>query len=172
MSNQIVNRVANSAIISLDLETLYPTGERIVFDIKNNLYEETILREKEFRTFIKEHDWSSYQGKNVAITCSVDAIVPTWAYMLIASKLTPVVNHLVFGSLAELEKDLFNMAIGNIDIAQYRNAKIVVKGCSGNAIPTSAYIELVRILQPIVASLMFGEPCSTVPVYKKPKEQV
>lgn len=169
MSDQIVNRVANSAIISFDLETIYPKGDRVVFDIKNNLYEETILREKEFRSFIKEHDWTSYNGKNVAIICSVDAIVPTWAFMLIASKLTPVVNHLIFGSLAELEKELFNMAISNITLEEYQDAKVVVKGCSGNAIPTSAYVELVRILQPIAASLMFGEPCSTVPVYKRPK---
>ena len=169
MSEQIVNRVANSAIVSLDLEAFYPEGERVVFDIKHNLYQETILREKEFRLFIKEHDWSFYKGKNVAITCSVDAIVPTWAFMLIASKLTPIAKHLTFGSLDELEKELFNIAINNLDIEHYRNAKIVVKGCSGNAIPTSAYVELVRLLQPVTASLMFGEPCSTVPVYKRPK---
>lgn len=169
MSDQIVNRVASSSIISFDLETIYPKGDRVVFDIKNNLYEETILREKEFRSFIKEHDWASYDGKNVAIICSVDAIVPTWAFMLIASKLTPMVNHLVFGSLAELEKELFNIAISKITIEEYQDAKVVVKGCSGNAIPTSAYVELVRILQPVTASLMFGEPCSTVPVYKRPK---
>jgi len=169
MSEQIINRVANSSIVSLDLETYYPTGERVIFDIKGNLYEETILREKEFRAFIKEHNWNAYQGKNVAITCSVDAIVPTWAFMLIASKLSPIANHITFGTLAYLEKELFTMALDNLDLAQYRDAKVVVKGCSGNAIPTSAYVELVRILQPVVASLMFGEPCSTVPVYKRPK---
>jgi len=170
MSEQIVNRVANSAIVSFDLETIYPAGDRVIFDIKHNLYEEAILREKDFRAFIKEHDWSQYQDKNVAITCSVDAIVPTWAFMLIASKLTPVANHVAFGTLIELEKELFNIAISKINIQDYNNAKIVVKGCSGNAIPTSAYVELVRILQPIVSSLMFGEPCSTVPVYKRPKQ--
>lgn len=169
MSDQIVNRVASSSIISFDLETIYPKGDRVVFDIKDNLYEETILREKEFRAFIKEHDWSNYVGKNVAIICSVDAIVPTWAFMLIASKLTPFTNHFTFGSLHELETELFNMAIANINIEEYRDTKVVVKGCSGNAIPTSAYVELVRVLQPVAASLMFGEPCSTVPVYKKPK---
>ena len=169
MSDQIINRVANSSIISFDLETIYPKGDRVVFDIKNNLYEETILREKEFRSFIKEHDWASYDGKNVAIICSVDAIVPTWAFMLIASRLTPVVNHLVFGSLEELEKELFNIAISKITVEEYQDAKVVVKGCSGSAIPTSAYVELVRILQPVTTSLMFGEPCSTVPVYKRPK---
>jgi len=169
MSDQIINRVTNSSIISLDLETFYPKGERVVFDIKNNLYEETILREKEFRLFIKEHDWSLYQNKNVAITCSVDAIVPTWAYMLIASKLTPVANYLVFGNLNELEKDLFDIALSKINVQDYQNAKVVIKGCSGNAIPTASYVEIVRILQPVVASLMFGEPCSTVPVYKRLK---
>lgn len=170
MSNQIINRVANSSIVSLDLETIYPEGERVVYDIKANLYEETILREKEFRAFIKENDWSFYQGKNVAITCSVDAIVPTWAFMLIASKLNSVANHISFGTLAELEKELFTIAISKLNIEEYRDAKIVVKGCSGNAIPTSAYVEIVRVLQPITASLMFGEPCSTVPVYKRPKK--
>ncbi len=169
MSEPIVNRIANSSIVSLDLETFYPKGERMVFDIKNNLYEETILREKEFRGFIKENNWEDYKGKNVAITCSVDAIVPTWAFMLIASKLTPFANHFTFGTLIELEKELFNIAISKINIQDYQNSKIVVKGCSGNAIPTSAYVELVRILQPVVKSLMFGEPCSTVPVFKRPK---
>ena len=169
MSEQIVNRVANSSIVSFDLETIYPKGERLVFDIKNNLYEETILREKEFRGFIKENNWSEYQGKNVAITCSVDAIVPTWAFMLIASRLAPFANHFTFGTLPALEKELFNRAIANINIEDYRDAKVVVKGCSGNAIPTSAYVEIVRVLQPVTSSLMFGEPCSTVPVYKKPK---
>ena len=167
MSNRIINRVANSAIISLDLESFYPKGEQVVFDIKNNLYEETILREKEFRAFIKDHNWSAYKGKNVAITCSVDAIIPTWAFMLIASKLTPIANHITFGTLAELEKELFTIALSKLDLKQYQEAKVVVKGCSGNAIPTSAYVEIVRILQPVVTSLMFGEPCSTVPVYKR-----
>ncbi|MCF6352276.1 MAG: DUF2480 family protein [Cyclobacteriaceae bacterium] len=170
MSNQIINRVAGSAIISLDLEDFYPKGERVVFDIKGNLYEETILREKEFRLFIKEHNWSNYKNKNIAITCSVDAIVPTWAFMLIASKLSSVANHITFGTLAELEKELFTMALNQLNVADYQEAKVVVKGCSGNAIPTSAYVDLVRILQPVVSSLMFGEPCSTVPVYKKPKK--
>ncbi len=169
MSDQIINRVANSSIISLDLETFYPTGERVIFDIKHNLYEETILKERDFRAFIKEHNWEDYKEKNVAITCSVDAIVPTWAFMLIASKLTPIANYITFGTLAELEKELFTMALERLNLAQYQDAKVVVKGCSGNAIPTSAYVELVRILQPVVASLMFGEPCSTVPVYKRPK---
>lgn len=169
MSNEIINRVANSAIISLDLETLYPKGERVEFDIRNNLYEDTILREREFRTFLKEHDWSAYQGKNVAITCSVDAIVPTWAFMLIASKLSPFASYLTYGTLQDLEKELFSMVLNKINVDDYQNAKVVVKGCSGNAIPTSAYVEIVNILQPYVASLMFGEPCSTVPVYKKPK---
>ncbi len=169
MNEEIVNRVAGSSIVSLDLETFYPQGERVVFDIKSNLYEETILREKEFRGFIKEHNWAEYKGKNVAITCSVDAIVPTWAFMLIASKLTPIVNHLTFGTLQELEKELFSLVLDKISLKDYQDAKVVVKGCSGNAIPTSAYVEIVRILQPVVASLMFGEPCSTVPVYKRPK---
>ena len=167
MSDGIVNRVASSPLISLDLEQYYPEGERVVYDIKDNLYEETILREKDFRAFIKEYDWSQYQGKNVAITCTVDAIVPTWAYMLLASKIAPFANHITFGNLQDLERELFNQAIAKIDLAEFKDVKVVVKGCNDKSVPASAYVEIVRILQPIVSSLMFGEPCSTVPVYKK-----
>ena len=167
MSDGIVNRVASSPLISLDLEQYYPEGERVVYDIKDNLYEETILREKDFRAFVKEHDWAQYTGKNVAITCSVDAIVPTWAFMLLASKISPVANHVVLGRSQDLERDLFNHALAKLDLEEFKDAKVVVKGCSDKSVPASAYVEIVRILQPIVSSLMFGEPCSTVPVYKK-----
>lgn len=169
MSEPIVNRVANSPLVSLDLETYYPEGERMVYDIKDNLYEETILREKDFRAFIKEHNWSQYKGKNVAITCSADAIVPTWAYMLLASKIEPVANHITLGNLKDLERDLFNKAIAKLNLEEFKDAKVVVKGCSDKSVPASAYVEIVRVLQPIVASIMFGEPCSTVPVFKKPR---
>lgn len=169
MTDKIVNRVAQSGIISFDLEQYYPAGERVVFDIKHNLFQETILREKEFRAFVKAHNWQTYKGKNVAITCSVDAIVPTWAFMLIASKLTSVANYYCFGTLAQLEDQLFEQTIEQLDVSKFKNAKVVVKGCSGTSIPLSAYVALVRVLQPVVASLMFGEPCSTVPVYKQPK---
>lgn len=170
MSDEIINRVASSPLVSLDLETYYPEGERMVYDIKDNLYEETILREKDFRAYIKEHDWSQYTGKNVAITCTADAIVPTWAYMLLASRIGPVANHITFGTMEDLERELFIHALSKIDPEEFRDAKVVVKGCSDKSVPASAYVEIVRLLQPVASSIMFGEPCSTVPVYKKPKE--
>lgn len=170
MSEPIVNRVANSPLVSFDLEQYYPEGERIVYDIKDNLYEETILREKDFRVFIKEYDWSQYNGKNVAITCSVDAIIPTWAYMLLASKINPFANHITLGNLQDLERELFAKVLAKLNLDEFKDAKVVVKGCSDKSVPASAYVEIVRLLQPITSSIMFGEPCSTVPVYKKPKD--
>lgn len=169
MSEPIVNRVANSPLISLDLEQYYPEGERVIYDLKDNLYEETILREKDFRAFIKEHDWSQYATKNVAITCSVEAIVPTWAFMLLASRISPVANHVTLGNLEDLERELFTKALSKLDLDEFKEAKVVVKGCSDKSVPASAYVEIVRLLQPIASSIMFGEPCSTVPVYKKPR---
>lgn len=172
MANEdIVNKVAKSALISIDLEEMYDPGERVVFDLKNHLYQELVLREKDFRDFIKVQDWSEFQGKNVAISCSVDAIIPTWAYMLLTAKLEPYANTIVLGDLDDLEKELFKNALNDLNIEDYRDQKIVVKGCSDKPVPDYAYVELTRKLRPVVSSLMFGEPCSTVPVYKKPKEK-
>ncbi|KPM47161.1 DUF2480 family protein [Jiulongibacter sediminis] len=169
MAEEIINRVASSGLISLDLEDYYHPGERVVYDLKDNLFMEAILREKDFREFLKEHDWSTYQGKNVAITCSVDAIIPTWAYMLLTLKLEPFANCVVFGSLEDLETKLYENALNGIDFDQYSDARVVVKGCSKVEVPTAIYVEISRRLQPVVKSLMFGEPCSTVPLYKKPR---
>lgn len=170
MEETIINRVANSPLITLDLEELYDHGERILYDIKNNLFQEMILKEKDFRGFLKTHDWSTYEGKNVAIHCSVDAIVPTWAYMLLASKIEPFAKNIVFGDLADLEAALFQKALQNIDPKEYKDSKVVVKGCSKYDVPISAYVEITRMLTPYAASVMYGEPCSTVPIYKKPKQ--
>ncbi|AKD02442.1 DUF2480 domain-containing protein [Pontibacter korlensis] len=169
MSEEIINRVAQSALVTLNLEELLHPGERVVYDIKDNLFQGLILREKDFRAFVKEHDWSQYEGKNVAITCSVDAIVPTWAYMLLASKLQNYANYYVFGDLEALEQALFQEAIAKIDMEEYRDAKVVVKGCGSVPVPTYAYVEAMRKLVPVASSVMYGEPCSTVPLYKKPK---
>ncbi|ARS36566.1 DUF2480 family protein [Pontibacter actiniarum] len=169
MSEEIVNRVAQSALVTLNLELLLHPGERVVYDIKDNLFQGLILREKDFRAFVKEHDWSQYAGKNVAIICSVDAIVPTWAYMLLASKLQGHANYYVFGDLEALEQALMQEAIAKVDIEEYRDAKVVVKGCGSEPVPTYAYVEVMRKLLPVAASIMYGEPCSTVPLYKKPK---
>lgn len=164
--DEIINRVANSALITLNLEDYYHHGERVVYDIKDNLFMEMILKEKDFRAFVKDHDWSEYKDKNVAIICSVDAIVPTWAYMILATKLQPYVNLVVFGNLDSLEQALFQQALLKIEIADYKGSKVVIKGCGHLPIPAFAYVEIARLLSPVVASLMYGEPCSTVPVFK------
>lgn len=169
METEIINRVASSDLISFDLETIYPEGERVVFDIKDLLHEGIILLEKDFREFIKTHNWESYSGKNVAICCSEDAIIPTWAFMLPVIKLQPFANMVVFGDLKTLEEKLWSEQISKIDLTQYADVKVVIKGCGKKNVPVFAYTELTRILKPIVASIMYGEPCSTVPVYKKPK---
>lgn len=171
-TEEIVNRVAVSGIVSLDLEELYHPGERVLYDIKDNLWQGMILKEKDFREFLKAHDWTQYQGKNVAIICSEDAIVPTWAYMLLAVQMEPYANAVIFGDLNALEDKLFADAIQKIHLSEYEGKRVVVKGCSKVNVPISAYVEISRLLKPIVQSLMFGEPCSTVPLYKKPKSSI
>jgi len=167
IQENIINKVAQSGLVTLDPASFYPQGERVLYDIKENLYMELILREKDFREFVKGHDWAQYAGKNVAITCTADAIVPAWAYMLIANKLAPHATEVVFGDLDTLETVLFIKAIASTDLEQYRDQRIVLKGCGDIAVPTSAYVELTKKLTPIAKSLMFGEPCSTVPIYKR-----
>jgi len=167
--NEIVNRVSQSSLVSIDLETMFPQGERVVYDIAQNLFQGMILKEKDFRAFIKDHDWSEYRGKHVAITCSADAIIPTWAYMLLSSKIQPYATTVMLGGLEELEKRLFSQVIHRIDPKDYENAKVVIKGCSGLPVPDAASVELTSKLRPFVSSIMFGEPCSTVPIYKAKK---
>jgi len=168
-TEEITNRVATSGIVSLDLEELYAQGERVQYDLKDNLFQGMILREKDFREFLKSNDWTVYQGKNVSIICSEDAIVPTWAYMLLAIYLEPYANKVVFGDLDLLEDSLFSDAIQQIDPEEYRGKRVVIKGCSKVTVPISAYVAITTLLKPVAQSLMFGEPCSTVPLYKKPK---
>lgn len=167
MDDIIVNKVAQSGLVSLDLEKFYHGGERVLLDIKDQLFMGMILKEKDFREWIKAFDWNAFAGKNVAITCSADAIIPTWAYMLIASKLAGVAHHFVFGSMETLETSLFQQALGHLDLEEYRDKRVVIKGCGDKAVPESAYVEVTRILHPIAKSIMFGEPCSTVPVFKR-----
>ena len=171
MSDQIINRVAVSPLITFDLEELYRPGERVVFDIRDLLFQEMMLREKDFREFIRTHDWSQYRGKLVAITCSSDAIVPTWAYMLLSVALQPHAAEVFFGTLMELESYLFDKALSRVRWEEYQGAKVVIKGCSKVEVPVSAYVEATNRLRPFVSSIMFGEPCSTVPLYKRPKVQ-
>lgn len=170
MEGEIINRVANSGLITFNLEDLFPEGERVLYDIKENLWQGIALKEKDFRAFVKEHDWSVYQDQFVAIHCSIDAIVPTWTYMLLATKLAPFAKKIVFGTLAELETQLFEDALSTVNVEDYKDARVVIKGCSDKEVPASAYVRITALLQPVAKILMYGEPCSTVPLYKKPKK--
>jgi hypothetical protein len=169
MENEIINRVANSSLITFDLETLYTPGARVTYDIREHLFQGLILREKDFREHIKTHNWSDYQDKLVSIICTADAVVPTWAYMLLAVALKPYARRVYFGSEEELEKELFHEKLVAIDWEQYRGSKVVVKGCSDVQVPVSAYVEATSQLSSVAASVMYGEPCSTVPIFKRPK---
>ncbi len=169
MENEIVNRVAGSNLVTFDLEKYYTTGERVLYDLKDQLFQGLILKEKDFREHIKSNDWSQYTNKLVAITCTADAIVPTWAYMLLVVALKPYAHSIFFGDLAQLEVHLFSKAISAVEWRDFQDAKVVVKGCSHLPVPVSAYVEVMNNLLPVAASVMFGEPCSTVPLYKRPK---
>jgi len=169
MEEQIVNRVASSPLMTIDLEDIYDGAERVAYDISQNLYEGLILREQEFRAFIKAHDWSQYEGKNVRVYASTDAIIPTWAFMLLVAKLEPVANFVMIGPEEAFELALFNRKFDALDWSQFDDKPVVVKGCGELAISETIFGELTRRLVPRVKSLMFGEPCSTVPVYKRPR---
>jgi hypothetical protein len=166
---EIINRVAGSSLITFDLEEYYQPGERILVDIKDQLFQGLILKEKDFRDYIKTHNWSEYKNKFVAITCSEDAIIPTWAYMLLTSALQPYARKIVFGSLEDLENKIYHDVLSEVDWHQFENTKVVIKGCSKVPVPLAAYVEATQRLRPHAQSIMFGEACSTVPVYKKSK---
>lgn len=170
MEGEIVNRVAKSPLVTIDLEELYESGDRMLYDLKNNLYQETILRERDFREFLKEHDWSQYAGRHIAINCSADAIIPTWAYMLLTIKLEPYAKSIIYGDLDQLNDFLWNKSLKKIVAADYTDKKVVIKGCSKIKVPTSIYVEVTRLIRPYAASIMYGEPCSTVPLYKAPRK--
>jgi hypothetical protein len=167
IQENIINKVAQSGLVSLDPASFYAPGERVIYDIKDNLFHGLILREKDFREFVKEHDWSQYAGKNVGITCTADAIVPAWAYMLLANRMAPYAREVVFGNAEVLETVLFEKELAKANFEQYRDQRIVLKGCGDIDVPVSAYVELTKRLTPVAKSLMFGEPCSTVPIYKR-----
>ncbi|KYG76444.1 DUF2480 family protein [Roseivirga echinicomitans] len=164
---EIVNRVANSSIVTIDLEDYYHKGDRVRYDIAQHLYQGLILKEMDFRDFVKEHDWSLYEGKNIALFCSEDAIVPTWAYMLLTTRLQPYANKVVFGGLDVLEYALFKEALSQIDLKELENRPVVVKGCGDLPLSESAFVELTSLLQPVVKSIMYGEACSSVPLWKR-----
>jgi hypothetical protein len=166
---EIVNRIASSSLLTFDLEEYYQPGERILIDIKVQLFQEMILKEKDFRSFIRSHDWSQYTNKFVAITCSVEAIIPTWAYMLLAAALQPFAKTIVFGTLEDMETKIFFDQLSQVKWNEFKEAKVVIKGCSKVNVSAAVYVETTRLLMPWAASIMFGEPCSTVPVFKKSK---
>lgn len=167
IQKEIINKVAGSNLVSFDLADLYSKGERVLYDIKQHLFQGLVLKEKDFREMIKNEDWSTYQDKYVAIICSSDAIVPTWAYMLLANKLTPYVKVVVFGNLEVLETILFDRMLAKIDLERYRDQRVVVKGCGEIPVPISSFVELTSRLSTVARSIMYGEPCSTVPIYKR-----
>ena len=169
MAEEIVNRVANSPLKTIDLEEMYPPGARILFDIKDWLYEGMILREKEFRGHVSEHDWSQYENQLVALTCSEDAIIPSWAFLLISSELAPYAKKVVVGNLETLETSIFQDLISDLNIKEFSDKPVIIKGCSDKPIPPSAFTFLIQKLQPVVKSIMYGEACSTVPLYKMKK---
>ena len=169
MSNEIVNKVANSQLITIDLEELYPQGTRTIIDIKNWLFQELILKESEFREHLKNHDWSQYKNQYIALTCSSDAIIPSWAFMLITTYVSPFAKKVVAGNLTALETSIFYDIISNFPVEDFKNKPVIIKGCANKPIPETAYIQLIEKLQPITRSIMFGEACSTVPLFKNNK---
>lgn len=167
MENIIINKVAESALTTIDLEDYYPKGETAVFDLKDHLFMGLILKEKDFRAALQTYDWQQFRNKIVAITCTVDAIIPMWAYMLAASNLQPVAKEVVFGEEKNILQTLLFRNISHIKGEEYTDKRVVVKGCGDVAIPETAYVEITNKVRPFVKSIMYGEPCSTVPIYKR-----
>ncbi|OIQ27783.1 MAG: hypothetical protein BM564_11940 [Bacteroidetes bacterium MedPE-SWsnd-G2] len=169
MADEIVNRVANSVLEVIDLEDLYPSGERVVFDISKWLYEGFVLREKEFRLHVANCDWSKFQDAYIALTCSTDAIVPAWAYMLVSLQLEPFAKQTVVGSLEQLESSIFQNQLTEFDVKPFQDKPVIIKGCSNKPVPLNAYIFLAQKLRSVAKSIMYGEACSSVPLYKHKK---
>lgn len=166
MEEFIENKVEKSGLITISMDEFYEDGERALIDIKDLLYEGLILREKDIREFVKNENWEKYHNKFVSIYCSIDAIIPMWSYMLIASALEPFAKKIVFGDLKELETQIFIDKIEKLEIKKYKNERVIIKGCGKIPIPEAAFVAITLKLRPVVKSLMFGEACSTVPIYK------
>ena len=167
MEKEIINRVANSKLVVIDLEDYYPKGQRTVFDIKDWLFQELVLREKDFRNYVKQHDWTQYQDHYVAMTCSSDAIIPGWAFMLLTIHLEPSAKNIVVGSLEDLETSIYHDIIQNLETDAYIDEMLIIKGCAHKPVPPNAYIMLSQKLKPIAKSIMYGEACSSVPLFKR-----
>ncbi|WP_370477642.1 DUF2480 family protein [Tamlana flava] len=167
MSDEIINRVANSKLVTINLEDYYPKGQRVLFDIKDWLFEGLVLHEKDFRNQVAEYDWSQYQGSYMAITCTTDAIIPGWAFMLISLHLEPYAKKVVVGNLEQLETSIYQDVINNMDVSEFQDKPLIIKGCSKKPVPQNAYTMLVNKLKPVATSIMYGEACSSVPLFKK-----
>lgn len=166
MSETIINKVAESGLITLDLEQYYPKEEIMLFDLKDHLFMGLILKEKDFREALKNQDWEIYRNKYVAVTCSADAIIPPWAYMLVASYLQPTARDVIMGDEKEVGKIIFLRNIGEINVNEFASQRVVIKGCGDTPIGDFAYMEITKRLRPVAKTIMYGEPCSTVPIYK------
>jgi hypothetical protein len=167
MQDEIINRVANSKLVTINLEDYYPKGERVLFDIKDWLVEGLVLREKEFRAAVKAHQWSRYQDQYIALTCSTDAIVPAWAYMLLSVHLSSFAKKVQIGSLEQLESAIYQDIINALDVSEFQDKPIIIKGCANKPVPANAYIFLSNKLQSVAKSIMYGEACSSVPLFKR-----
>jgi len=167
MSDGIVNKVAESGLITLDLEQFLPAHEILLFDLKDYLFMGLILKEKDFRAALQEHDWTQYQDKYVAVACTAVAIIPVWAYMLVASYLQPFAKDVVYGTQDELKNQVMMKNLSELDVSPYADKRVVVKGCGEVPISDKAYLEVTKKLRPVAKSIMYGEPCSTVPIFKK-----
>ena len=166
MQNEIINRVANSKLVTINLEDYYPKGNRVLFDIKDWLFEGFVLREKDFRNQVAEYNWSKYKDAYIALTCSSDAIIPGWAYMLISIHLEPFAKKIIIGNLEALETSIYQDVLNSLDVSEFKNKPIIIKGCSKKPVPQNAYIMLATKLKPVAKSIMYGEACSSVPLYK------
>ncbi|MBA3649756.1 MAG: DUF2480 family protein [Chitinophagales bacterium] len=166
-SDKIINKIAESGLITLDLEEMYPSEEKAAFDIKDYLFMGLILKEKDFRESLKNLDWQKFEKKSVAVFCSADAVVPVWAYMLVGIYLQPVAKRFYFCSQEDLDAMIYYEEIDNIDVSLYRDQRVIIKGCSDKPVPPAAYVAIARKLRPAVKSLMYGEACSNVPLYKQ-----
>ncbi len=167
MPDEIKNRVAESSLVTIDLENFYPIENRVELDISEFLFEGIILKEKDFRASVKTYNWAQYQDQYIALTNTSEAIIPAWAFMLITVQLTPFAKKIVIGNLEQLENQIFSEIILKLDFSKYNDKRVIIKGCSNKPIPKNAFIQVTQLLQPIAKSIMYGEACSSVPLFKK-----
>ena len=166
MPGEIINKVSQSELLTLDLEQFYPTENIRIFDLKPFLFMELILKEKDFRAALQSHDWSVYDGNIVGVYCSADAVIPVWAYMLITSYLQPFAKEIIMGNETTVLNQVITERIRAVNPEDYRNRRVVIKGCGDKPVGAFAYLEMTKLLRPVAKSIMYGEPCSTVPVFK------